>query len=431
MLTPEDVEQGLLSSIKNVEDLRKLSQEGVRSEHFLLYGEVLDFIVNYVQVYEGNFPNQGDIIKRFSNTDLEFEFLEAGDISYYIDELLSQYTARMMSQAVRDRFGAGGVNLRDDPYEVLAGLELDLRALQPQTAKHVAFLDRDALSRMVALEEKIAGIEKGEVGGIPTGLACFDGYYQGWHEGEGIMVVGPKGSGKSWLLMYFGCVAYRAGYKVLLVSPEMSMTECGLRFDVVLARQFRNQFSHDTLSSGKDVDMEAYRSWLYKLQERADFICVDSQSAAGFTFEDLLGLMEEYRPDLLLLDGIQLMKGREGQTGWEIIKECADGLKNAAQYYNNVVIWAGQPNTQGLTNKNEPIHDIIQVGYGKSAVEAANRLITIAEDPESKFRRIFKVPYNRAGKTWDSKQYLEWDVDSGLIAQMDFMAPQEFEQESL
>ena len=429
MLTPEAVEIGLISSVHDVGDLRKIRQAGIDEAHFLIYGEVFGFLDEYSKVYEGRLPKAEEVEARFKDTDMEFELTEGGDIEYYIDELLKQWTANSLSQAVMDRFGSGGVNLRDDPYGALAGLTLDLRALQPQVAKHVTYLDRDALLRLDWAQEKIDGKAKGEVGGMPTGLICFDSYFQGWGAGEAIMVIGPKGSGKTWLLMKFGCVAYAHGKKVLLVSPEMSMKECGLRFDVVLANQFRKEFSHDVLSAGQFVDMALYERWLSKLKERDEFVCVDSQSADGVTLEDLLGLMEEHRPDLMLVDGIQLIKGEDGQAGWEVIKATADGLKNAAQFYECVVIWAGQPNTQGLTNKYEPVKDIVQVGYGKAAVEAANRVITIAEDPDSKFRRTFRVPYNRSGKTWDDKLYLTFDVNVGRIEQMNFEVPQNFEKD--
>ena len=430
MLTPEAVEIGLISAIKELGDLRVVRQAGVAEEHFLIYGEVFGFMEEYSKVYEGHLPKQKAIEERFSDTDIEITLLtDPGDLGYYIDELMGQYTARRLSQAVQERFGQGGMNLREDPYGALAGLTLDLRGLQPKVAKHVTYLDKDALSRLDWAQEKLDGAAKGEVGGMPTGLICFDAYYQGWGAGEAIMVIGPKGSGKSWLLMKFACVSYAAGNKILLISPEMSAQECGLRFDVVLASQFRKEFSHDVLSAGQFVDMGLYERWLSKLKQRDDFICVDGQSESGLTLEDLLGLMDEHRPDLMIVDGIQLIYGDDGQAGWEVIKQTADGLKNAAQFYGSVVIWAGQPNMQGLTNKNEPVKDIVQVGYGKSAVEAANRLITIAEDPDSKFRRTFRVPYNRSGKTWDDKLYMKFDVNVGRIEQIDFEVPQDFEKD--
>ncbi|KKK96588.1 hypothetical protein LCGC14_2661250, partial [marine sediment metagenome] len=251
---------------------------------------------------------------------------------------------------------------------------------------------------------------------------------QGWQPGEAIMIMGSKGHGKSFLAMFFACKAYQNGAKVLFLSPEMSWEECALRFDVILARLAQQEFSLTGLTTGRVEETERYRAWLESLCQREAFICIDSADTAtgAFTLASMLALQDEYRPDLLVVDGIHLVGGEDRVSGWERIKRAADGLKAAAQYYKSVVIWCSQVDREAMRAPTEPAASGASAAYGKAAVEAANRLITLAAYAGDSRRRVFKVPNNRGGREYHTKQHLLFDVDIGRIEQLDVDLPQDF-----
>lgn len=426
MLNADEVEVKLLSSIDSYEDLSKLLRAGITSDTFHIYGEVFDYMRQYAQSYDGNVPMADDLAAHFSGTESEIRLVEGGDLEFYADELVKQHLVRKTRQIITTQFGKNGSSLLEDPFSVVRSVALELQTISRPKTKNVAFLDKDAPIRREWLEDKINAYQRDEPLGIPTGLRVFDAYQQGWQPGESAMFIGPKGIGKSWLMMYEAVTAYAAGFKVLFLSPEMSWEQCALRFDVLLAHKFKQQFSHDVLTSGKDADVEAYSEWLESLTAREDFICVDNADLQGFTLDSCLALIEEYQPDLTVLDGIHLVKSREMQSQWQTIKDCADGLKGSALRHKNVVVWAGQVDREGMRNPTEPVSTGAQAAYSKAAVEAADRLITLGSVDNNPLRRTFKVVNNRSGREFHDKQYLAFNVDVGNIEQVDFLPPGEF-----
>ncbi len=426
MLAPADVEIKVLSSLLTLADLRLMQTRGLSSDSFLLYGEVYAYVLEYVHTYQ-EMPRPADLVSRFKDTDSAIDFEQPGNLEYYIDELHKLELARNIRISIKQHIGDRGLDLDRNPDETMRLIVQDLGGMSHSRSQNVAMLDRDALSRLQTLQDRQTASAEGRIIGVPTGLKCFDGYQEGWQPGEAVMLIGPKGSGKSWMMMYFAIIAYQHGLKVLFFSPEMSWEECALRFDVMLARQFYDNFlTHTELKTGINADIDQYRAWLEKLTDRADFMCVDSVDDVGFTLTGMISMMDEFHPDLVVLDGIHLVKDAHGVSDWSIIKETADGLKSWAQRGKNVTIWSGQVDREGMRHAHEPVASGASAAYGKAAVESANRLITLGADSDDPYRRVFKVPNNRSGREWHEKQTLIFDVNTGLIEQQMVQEPVAF-----
>ena len=417
MLSPERAEVGLLSSVQTPRDLSQLVQAGVTAGDFLTYGSVFDYYLSFAREY-GALPQREDLVSVFSHLALELE--TPGELAYYVTELHNWAIIRQASASSLERFGENGERLYSNPEEAIRLLAEDLRKLQRGTRQHVEWVDRDAMQRLGWLVEKAEAQAAGGVIGVPTGLRCFDTIAQGWGWGEAIMVMAPKGVGKSWLLILFGAVGYEAGHKVLLLSPEMSNREVALRFDVLLAYRYGEQHAlrHSALTSGAQ-DQAIYEDWLKRLTARERFIVVDSPGVGGFTVASILALVDEHRPDIVLLDGIHLVGSDTVQSGWERIKQTADALKAVAQHQKCVAIWTSQVDREAMKNPTEPAITGASAAYGKAAVEAANRLITLGLFEGDSNRRTFRVPNNRSGPEFHVRQHLVFDVDRGAIYQMD------------
>ena len=410
MLPPEEAEIKLLSSIETTSELGYIVREGITPDSFLSHGRVFSHMLDYSRTY-GNMPAQADMESEF-----EVTFSAPGDLEFYLRELLRIELIRNAHSIIVTRLGKKGINLRENPEEVVRRISEDLRKVQKTSRRHVAWLDRDAMTRVGWLRETAAATAEGKVLGIPTGLSCFDAQAQGWGPGEAIMVMAPKGTGKSWVSMYFGVMAYNAGFKVLYLSPEMVHKECAYRFDVLLAYQRGIRLSHSGLTTGRQDEAE-YSDWLESLTSRDQFIVIDSPDVGGFTTENVLSLIDEHRPDLAILDGLHLVGGDARLSGWEIMKQAADALKATAQHLNCAVMWTSQTDRAAMRNSTEPAASGASAAYGKAGVEAANRLITLANSDDSRVKH-FKVPNNRNGLEWHTTQRLRFDVDAGYIEQM-------------
>ena len=413
-LPPAEAEAKLLASIKTPQDLTVLTQEGLLPEAFTVYGPVYEYYQGFSREY-GAIPEPGDVQAVFDK--LELDLSEGGELLYYAHEILDHHLAVKAYTAVANRFGEGSSKLTANPHEAVRLLEEDLRQLRPSTTRNASFIDRDALERLQWLSQKAQMGSSGSVLGIPTGLACFDSLMQGWQPGEAVMVMAPKGIGKTWLAMHFGTAAYQAGYKVLFLSPEMGYEEIALRFDVLYAYRVGTDLTHEALTTGKQ-DIQVYEEWLRQLSAHQRFVVVDSPGVGGFNISNILALLDEHRPDLMVLDGIQLVSGPANQPQWERIKQAADAMKAAAQHLKCTIIWTSQVDRESMRNPTEPAATGAAAAYGKAAVEAANRLITLAHYEGDDRRRTFKVPNNRSGREYHARQHLLFDVDVGAIRQL-------------
>ena len=413
-LPPEIAENGLLSTITTPQHLLSLPSLGIDESSFVIHADVFRYIRDYYQSYQ-EIPSKEDIESVHDKKELKL--IAESEFKYYASEVYKIDLIRNAQVQIADRFGEKGIHLYRNPEETIRLVIDDLQKLNKVSNQHLTWYDRDALDRLELAKNKAEMIKKGGVVGIPTGLMCFDNVGQGWASGEAVMVMASKGVGKSWLAIYFGGIGWEFECKVLFLSPEMASQEVAFRLDTLLAYRLGEQLSHSAILSGTQ-DLNIYEKWLHQISKRDRFIIVDSPDITGFTTHSILNLINTHNPDLVILDGIHLVGSDVSSTGWERIKYTADALKAVAQYKQISVIWTSQVDREAMRNPTEPAFTGASAAYGKAAVEAANRLITLARHDKDDTRRVFRVPNNRNGKEYHLKQHLSFDVDIGRIFQM-------------
>jgi replicative DNA helicase len=143
------------------------------------------------------------------------------------------------------------------------------------------------------------------VTGIKTGLPGFDNYLPaGIMPGQlGVFLAYP-GIGKSWLSLYFAVQAWKQGRSPLIISLEMSETEVRNRALVIMGEGL---WSHRRLSSG-EVELDTLKTW-YKnhLDGKPPFHIISNDNGGEITPSVLRGKIDQYRPDFVIVDYLQLM----------------------------------------------------------------------------------------------------------------------------
>ena len=141
--------------------------------------------------------------------------------------------------------------------------------------------------------------------GVKTGLPGFDNYLPaGIMPGQlGVMLAYP-GIGKSWLSLYFAVQAWKQGKSPLVISLEMSETEVRNRVFTIMGEGL---FSHRKLSNGQ-VDVEDLKRWHKKeLTGKPEFHIISNDSGGEVTPSVIRGKIDQYRPDFIIVDYLQLM----------------------------------------------------------------------------------------------------------------------------
>ena len=302
--------------------------------------------------------------------------------------------------------------------------------MQAEGMRKNVYADSGYMDRLLFYEELVRLRESGELG-IVTGLKTFDNEGLGWRKGELAVILGPTGCGKSWLITYFAAQAYNAGKRVLFISPEMTTNETMFRFEPIYATLINNKsmLSNKALSTGT-YDLKKYDAFLkyaYGKNNRSDLSVVDaSEAGRQLSYEEIWNLALEFTPDVLVIDGLHLLSGGGRETkGWEVLKEGVEYLKALAQQQNIVVLAAHQPDRSAQKAGSTPplLH---QIGYGFSVAQSANRVISLGFVEGDGKKRCFIVPKMRGFEEIYHQRYLNWDVDTGKIWEIERNQNEEF-----
>ncbi len=408
---PDQVETNLLSCIKTPEDLALVIKAQVSEKYFIVYPTAFQYLVDHVKSFSEVPAAQ---LLEGKEEDLQL-ISDVEGLTSWVEELINLYLAREVATAIDRNLGKN--KLDENPRANTRALTMDLNLLLRSRTVNTARSDRDSARRLESYHKRKELAKSNTLLGMPTGLKCFDEYQEGWEPGECIMILGPKGIGKSWVMMNFACTAYVSGKKVLFLSPEMSWKECELRFDIITSNKMgMNWGTHWDLKQGRRIDETVYANFLAAVSAREDFTLIDSDISGGFNLNGIVAMIEEHQPDLVLLDGIHLIQEDKGDH-WQQIKSCADGLKSLAQLKGIVIIWSGQVEKAAMKDAYEPVDSGAYAAYAKASVEAANRVLSFAADKHDKMYRWFKVINSRDGREWGNKQRLLFDVNQGHIEQ--------------
>lgn len=414
-LSPKDLENRLLSCIADTEDVQRCERAGITNESFRTtepdHGAAWKYIVKHAYEH-GRPPAEQDL-----RTLLGFEGTGPGDLTTYVAEIRRREIRFKAREVLLRRVGGLAEDSREDPVEVLGKTTAELGELQVAAGRHITYYDRNALDRLALFDEARRRIDEEGIIGVPTGLRPFDAGQRGLYPGEVLIIAGSTGVGKSWLAGFICSVAYQAGKRILIISPELTAEEQSIRLDALLAARRQVRLSSYDISVGR-AERAEYENWLTSLIGEQRLLIVDASDTGGpFTFQDTWRLTLEHRPDVLVVDGLHLLSGvDETQKGWEVLKEGIAHLKSLAQKERIVIICAHQVQRAAAARKWESIPPTLgQISYGFAVAETADHVLTMSRSAGNELERLYRVVKTRGIRGNVDLLRLHWDVDCGSI----------------
>jgi len=282
------------------------------------------------------------------------------EIKYLCDELIKATTKRKAIQYINSSSDL----LSIDTYGAIDSLITKLSNIRKPSANSRSFADGDAMKRYVDVVKSRDKIAKGVSTGIRTGIGFFDDKYLGWQPGNLIGIVGRLGVGKSTVAQYIACQAYKAGKRILFISPEMSTDEINLKFDTFMGKMNGYSFLNDQLQTG-EINLKEYKKWLEEVSIRKDWLTLDSANGKKFNVGNITGFVQEFSPDLVVVDGVALIDS-SGTESWQKTMDVSYGLKSMAQNNKIVTIATSQANRDVKDKMPRPD----QVSFGDAFMQA-------------------------------------------------------------
>ena len=258
-------------------------------------------IWNFIRLYSEN--NQSlppvDLVREKFR---DFEPVDGiGATKHHLEELQVEYLNDSLKDIIKN--AAGEVQGGQGP-KALETLITKTSELKKNTAS-IRDIDATDLQSAVAYYENVQ--KQNELGqvGIKTNLPGFDNYLpSGIMPGQlGVFLAYP-GIGKSWMALYFAVQAWKQGKSPMIISLEMSETEVRNRIFAIMGEGL---WSHRKLSKG-EIEIDMLKSWhKNKVEGRPEFHIISNDSGGEVTPSVIRGKIDQYRPDFVIVDYLQLM----------------------------------------------------------------------------------------------------------------------------
>jgi replicative DNA helicase len=290
------VEDKLISAVledKQVHVLLQANVENILRTHTDIWG----FIRNYSE-QNGVVPPVDLVVEKFRDF---VPVTGVGATKHHLDELQADYLNSTLKEIL---MGAATDVQQGKGNEVLEKLITKTSELKKNTSA-IRDIDATDLDSAVAYFENVKKQQALGAVGIKTGLPGFDDFLpSGIAPGQlGVFLAYP-GIGKSWLSLYFAVQAWKQGKTPMIVSLEMSESEVRNRVFTIMGEGL---WSHRQLSSG-DIDTSDLKRWHEQnLQGKPEFHIISNDSGGEVTPSVLRGKIDQYRPDFVVVDYLQLM----------------------------------------------------------------------------------------------------------------------------
>lgn len=215
----------------------------------------------------------------------------------------------------------------DDGYEIMRFLQESMEALRQRVNARTGV---GAVNWTKSTTERLAEYERranGEYGtAIPLFWSQVDDAVGGFHRGDYVNIEAATKIGKSWLGYVAGLTANGAGFRVIHELAESTKPEATSRLDTLAFG-----ISNRALFTGS-LDDEAYERYKAKLDElkasgRPDYVIKTPEDwALGLTLQQIEADIDQYRPDVVIIDQFNLIQ-HAGGTTWEAKQGTSRALK--------------------------------------------------------------------------------------------------------
>ena len=243
----------ILSKVISSGNYSLIEDNLLTEEYFTGYESEYNFIKNHVNQY-GNVPDKATFISKFPQTEL----VEVTESDKYLVDTIREENLYTRSVPIIKK---AAELLKTDANEAAEFLHTALKDLQPEYRISGTDIIADAKERFDQYKDRK---EHQEEWYFTTGFPELDDILHGIQRTEELFVLFARtNQGKSWILAYICQHIWQIGFNVGYISPEMSASSIGYRFDTLY-----QHFSNRGLMWGKnDVDEGEYKDYIENLSE--------------------------------------------------------------------------------------------------------------------------------------------------------------------
>lgn len=349
------VELQILSKILETKDFSIITNNYLTEEYFPTYVEEFAYIKEHYDKYK-TVPDKETFLSHFSDAkgNPTVELIQVTETDRYLVDTIRE--EHLYSQSVPVIKRAAEL-LKADANEAAKYLQSEIVSLTPNYSIPVTDIIHSKERRDV-FEDKALHKDKWF---IPTGFEELDDVIGGWQCGEEFGVVFARtGNCKSWVVIKMAQHSWEIGKTPGYISPEMSATKIGYRFDTV------NKHISNTVLNRGDVSrysVDDYDSYLDELSKAPNgfYVSTPENFSNNITVTKLRNWVQSNKIDILFIDGITYLSDeryKKGDNKTTSLTNISEDLMQLSCSLKIPVIVVVQSNRGGVDKETPELEDI-------------------------------------------------------------------------
>lgn len=395
-----DIERALVTKIIWTGQIEEVLSRNITSDMFAddECREVFKYLVGHTKQY-GSAPS----VEVAKHVNPDFEWLSIQDsLDWLIDEFTIVVKRRLANDYLEELARAA-----DDPVRARnidsEFLEISRRLVTAIPSPEISRFNRDAAKRIKEYEKRKA---EGTPNGIPFGYPTLDELTGGLQKHELATVLGFTNVGKSTLLRSLAFNFWSEDYTPLYISLEMESRVIMRIFDAMAARLDYAKLKQLALD---DFDMKKWRQHAERIKDKiGDIPVIDAKTR--ITPDQVFAEIVRYKPDVVVLDYVGLMKSSSMQRGiskYQQLSEITQDLKHIARTMHTPIIMAAQTNRGGGKDGAE----LDNVADSISIAQDSDLVFGLFQDQDMADAKLMEIRVNKNRDGKRGKLKAIWDFD--------------------
>ncbi len=412
----------IISKIINSKSYSIIENNLLGEEYFDGFRNEYNFIKSHYEQYK-TIPDKVTFLSKFPS----FVFTDVTETDkYLVDTIREEHLYSTLVPVIQK----AAKICESDSNESVRYLLTAVKELQPNYNLGGVNIISNSLDRY---EEYVNRKNDQDASFFTCGFPELDDLTHGIQRGEELYVIFARtNQGKSWIVEKMCTHVWKLGFNVGYISPEMSATSIGFRFDTLVSN-----FSNKALMWGKgDISQEDYKHHAEELKTHENTFVVSTPNDFGrkITVSKVREWVKQYKFDMIAVDGITYMsderyqKGDNKTTGLTHIAEDLMTLSNELSIPVLVVVQANREGAKedGGSPDLENIRDSDGISHNASKVLSVNQI------KDSNIVEL-SIKKQRFGPVNQTIKY-QWDIDRGqftYVPTYDDAQPMEHKQEQI
>lgn len=392
----------VLSKIISTSDNTIIEDNLLTEDYFVGYEEEYNFIQNHIKQY-GNVPDKATFLSQFPQLDL-VEVTESD--KYLVDTIREEYLYYKSVPVIQKAADL----LKGDSNAAAEYLINAMKELQPSYNLGGIDIVADADVRFEEYQERKEHQAKWF---FTCGFEELDDIIHGIQRTDELFVIFARtNQGKSWVLEKMCTHVWQIGFNVGYISPEMSASSIGYRFDTL-----HKHFSNSGLMWGKeDINDDEYKEYIDEIKQRENkfIVATPLDFDKKITVSKIRNWVKQYKLDMIAIDGITYMSDerfKRGDNKTTSLTNISEDLMELSMELKIPVLVVVQANRTGVVEKGkDDTPELESIRDSDGIAHNASKILSINQKEQGVLNMIVKK--QRMGAVGGKLTYT-WNINTG------------------